>query len=61
MVAIFSQMYDFDRQLIGEKFENKTNIDNSIIDKINNQTANHPIEIIGRTLRLSMTEMKNLF
>ena len=52
---------DFDRQLIGEKFDNKTNIDNSIIDKINHQTANHPIEIIGRTLRLSMTEMKNLF
>jgi len=51
---------NYERELIGIKF-NSSRIDIDQLKKINSETANHPVEVIGSMLRSSMTEMKNLF
>jgi len=51
---------NYERELIGIKF-NSSIIDIDQLKKINSETANHPVEVIGSMLRSSMTEMKNLF
>ena len=45
---------------IGNKFCNNNDVDNQSLIKINDSIRNHPVEIIGKELRASMTAMKKI-
>ncbi len=45
---------------IGNKFCNNNDADNQSLIKINDSIRNHPVEIIGKELRASMTAMKKI-
>ena len=45
---------------IGSKFCDNNNADNQSLIKINDSIRNHPVEIIGKELRASMTAMKKI-
>jgi ketol-acid reductoisomerase len=53
-------MNDIENNHIGEPFElsNKTN--NQELIKVNDIIRNHPVELIGKKLRASMTSMKQI-
>ena len=48
------------KNLIGEKFTESNQIDNKELIKINKLIRNHPIEKIGKKLRKSIINMKNI-
>ena len=48
------------KNLIGEKFTEPNQIDNKELIKINKLIRNHPIEKVGKKLRKSMINMKNI-
>ena len=48
------------KNLIGEKFTEPNQIDNKELIKINRLIRNHPIEKVGKKLRKSMINMKNI-
>ena len=45
---------------IGNSFPLESNINNQELIKINDVIRNHPVEIIGKHLRSSMTSMKQI-
>ena len=45
---------------IGSKYHLNDNFDNSSLIKVNDLIRNHPVELIGKKLRLSMTSMKKI-
>ena len=45
---------------IGNPFSNNNDADNQTLIKINDTIRNHPVEIIGKELRASMTAMKKI-
>jgi ketol-acid reductoisomerase len=45
---------------IGSTHSENNNIDNQELIKINDIIRNHPVEIIGKELRSSMTAMKKI-
>jgi len=45
---------------IGEKFKLSDKIDNTKLIEVNDKIRNHPVEIIGKKLRASMTSMKKI-
>ena len=45
---------------IGNRFCDNNNADNQSLIKINDSIRNHPVEIIGKELRASMTAMKKI-
>ena len=45
---------------IGEPFPLEDKIDNQELIKINDLIRNHPVELIGKQLRASMTSMKQI-
>ena len=49
-----------DNTHIGSSFSNNNNADNQTLIKINDSIRNHPVEIIGKELRASMTVMKKI-
>ena len=48
------------KNIIGEKFTEPNQIDNKELIKINKLIRNHPIEKVGKKLRKSMINMKNI-
>ncbi|MDC6470698.1 ketol-acid reductoisomerase [Flavobacteriales bacterium] len=48
------------KNIIGEKFTESNQIDNKELIKINKLIRNHPIEKVGKKLRKSMINMKNI-
>ncbi|GER59515.1 ketol-acid reductoisomerase [Patiriisocius marinus] len=55
-----SFMKNIETDLIGEHFSTTNQIDNQQLIAVNKTLRNHPIEIVGATLRSSMTAMQNL-
>ena len=53
-------MTKIDTNVIGNSFSNTQKVDNVELIEINNSIRNHPIELIGESLRLAMTNMKSL-
>ena len=53
-------MTKIDSNVIGNSFSNTQKVDNVELIEINNSIRNHPIELIGESLRLAMTNMKSL-
>ena len=48
------------KNIIGDNFNRKTAIDNQELILVNELIRTHPIEIIGKNLRESMTNMKKV-
>ncbi len=53
-------MTQIEKKHIGSTFNEMNFIDNQELIKINEQIRNHPVEIIGKELRSSMTAMKKI-
>jgi ketol-acid reductoisomerase len=53
-------MNSLNTSVIGKSFSDSNSIDNQKIIAVNNAIRNHPIEIVGATLRASMTAMKKI-
>lgn len=53
-------MTKIDTNVIGNSFSINQKVDNVELIEINNSIRNHPIELIGESLRLAMTNMKSL-
>jgi len=53
-------MTKINTNVIGNSFSNTQKVDNVELIEINNSIRNHPIELIGESLRLAMTNMKSL-
>jgi Ketol-acid reductoisomerase len=49
-----------EKKHIGNLFSNNNDADNQTLIKINDTIRNHPVEIIGKELRASMTAMKKI-
>ena len=49
-----------EKKHIGNSFSNNNDADNQTLIKTNNTIRNHPVEIIGKELRASMTAMKKI-
>ena len=49
-----------EKKHIGNSFSNNNDADNQTLIKINDTIRNHPVEIIGKELRASMTAMKKI-
>ena len=45
---------------LGNTFSDTNTVDNQTLIEINEKVRNHPVEIIGRELRKSMTSMKKI-
>ena len=48
------------KEIIGEKYSNSNDVDNQELIEVNEIIRAHPIEIIGKKLRDSMTNMKKI-
>jgi ketol-acid reductoisomerase len=48
------------KEIIGEKYSNSNEVDNQELIEVNEIIRAHPIEIIGKKLRDSMTNMKKI-
>jgi ketol-acid reductoisomerase len=53
-------MNKIDKKHIGHLFSENNEVDNQELIKINETIRNHPVEIIGKELRSSMTAMKKI-
>lgn len=53
-------MKNVDTDVIGKSFTKETGVDNLTLIAVNRAIQNHPIEVIGKTLRASMTAMKTI-
>ena len=53
-------MKGIDTDVIGSSYSDDRGVDNQKLIKINDALRNHPVEIIGKELRASMTAMKKI-
>ena len=53
-------MKNIETNVIGKSFSENNEVDNQKLIQVNNQTRNHPIEIIGANLRNYMSAMKKI-
>jgi ketol-acid reductoisomerase len=53
-------MSDQSADVIGKLFADSNQVDNKTLIKVNESIRNHPIELIGKSLREKMTDMKTI-
>lgn len=53
-------MKSIEVNVIGKSFSENNEVDNVQLIEVNRSIRNHPIEVIGKSLRLAMTNMKTL-